>query len=270
MVLPIRTVVRPAVLAGQSNGLLPASILVDTPGVAGGPLVRLVTPAARAWRALTAAGERAGHDLMATSVVDSYRPYAVQENVFRQRYTTAYIPGVEAKVWLGTTWYKRSGYASAAVPGTSNHGWGLAVDVAHASGVLLDWLVAHAPAYGWSWELQSEPWHIRYCTGDAIPAAVLTYEENDVVTPEDIEAIAKRTKTLILSDGGVQRLLLRVEALLSGRDPVAIGDGEPNVLHRRLDAIDLKMPTGGGGSVDVEAVVESVLQRTRLTVDDNN
>ena len=56
----------------------------------------------------------------------------------------------------------------AAVPGTSNHGWGLAVDICAESyaGARWDWLAANAPAYGWDnpdWARPGgskyEPWH---------------------------------------------------------------------------------------------------------------
>jgi hypothetical protein len=38
------------------------------------------------------------------------------------------------------------------------------------------WFRANAERYGFSWELQSEPWHIRYVTGDDIPQAVIDFE----------------------------------------------------------------------------------------------
>ena len=71
--------------------------------------------------------------------------------------------------------------SGAAVPGTSNHGWGTAVDLPdyREGGIGLEWnygtekyewLKAHAPAYGWvnpSWAVQGgvgphEPWHFEY------------------------------------------------------------------------------------------------------------
>jgi hypothetical protein len=39
--------------------------------------------------------------------------------------------------------------------------------------------VDHAGEFGWSWELQSEPWHLRYVAGDEVPAAVIEFEEDD-------------------------------------------------------------------------------------------
>lgn len=192
MAYPERDVIRSAVLTGQSNGKLSTSILVDTPGLAGGPVVRLVAPAARAWRALTAAALKAGHTLKATSLVDSYRPYEVQANLFASRYTrTSYLTSLW---WDGSYWVHSSG-AAAAIPGTSNHGWGLAVDTGEErdgdagteslDAGTLDWLVRNEVTYGWSHELQSEPWHLRYWAGDAIPAAVLQYEESDMAMSDD-------------------------------------------------------------------------------------
>jgi hypothetical protein len=41
----------------------------------------------------------------------------------------------------------------------------------------LRWLAEHAPDYGFSWELlPEEPWHLHYCPGDKVPAAVVAYE----------------------------------------------------------------------------------------------
>jgi LAS superfamily LD-carboxypeptidase LdcB len=65
-----------------------------------------------------------------------------------------------------------AGYA--AVPGTSNHGWGLAVDL--CGGIQVDyspeheWLMDHAAEFSWfhpSWALPGgpgphEPWHWEF------------------------------------------------------------------------------------------------------------
>lgn len=182
--LPVVAVKPIAALGGQRNGRLDPAVLVRVPGLDRSPDVVLVASAARCWRALCAAALAAGHVLKATSEVDSYRPRSVQERVFKARYVrVSYRTGT---FWDGSFWRKRPKVATAAVPGTSNHGWGRAVDVGEerdrdATAESLDaatlaWLIEHAPGYGWSWELQDEPWHIRQVAGDTIPAALRAWE----------------------------------------------------------------------------------------------
>src|SRR4029453_13479957 len=123
--------------------------------------------------------------LRATSSADSYRTLEQQTQTFKSRYTRDFLAGRPFRRFQGHKWFQRPDTAVAAVPGTSNHGLGLAVDVAGATGARLDWLLAHAADYGWSWGTQSEGWHIRYCSGDAIPAAVrlaqeMAHEEDDM------------------------------------------------------------------------------------------
>ena len=63
--------------------------------------------------------------------------------------------------------YAALGPKVAAKPGTSNHGWGTAIDVPEwpcEYGLHTperDWLVAHGPAYGWYSE-SAEYWHFDY------------------------------------------------------------------------------------------------------------
>jgi LAS superfamily LD-carboxypeptidase LdcB len=65
-----------------------------------------------------------------------------------------------------------------AVPGTSNHNLGIAIDIAHASGARLAWLLKNAQDFGFSWEVQSEPWHLRYVAGDNVPLRVKEWLAN--------------------------------------------------------------------------------------------
>jgi LAS superfamily LD-carboxypeptidase LdcB len=92
---------------------------------------------------------RFGADLCLT---DGYRSYGEQVAVRRQK------PGL------------------AAVPGTSQHGWGLAVDVCGLTGYggdVYPWLRENAPAFGWDnpdWARDggsgpNEPWHWEYVAG---------------------------------------------------------------------------------------------------------
>ena len=111
------------------------------------PRHRLQRDAARAFDALSRAHQdETGQPLCIT---DSYRSYAEQVRLFRVKPTLA------------------------AVPGTSNHGWGLAVDlcggVERFDGAAHAWMQRHAGEFGWvhpSWAQRGgsrpEPWHWEF------------------------------------------------------------------------------------------------------------
>jgi LAS superfamily LD-carboxypeptidase LdcB len=255
MALPVSDYVRmPASLAGQSNGKIAADRLVDTPGQAGGPTVRMCRPAYRAWRAMEAAARSAGHILKTTSFYDSYRPFSVQDSIFRTRYR---IVGWDSGLWYdGNWWVIKAGYAVAAVPGTSNHGWALALDLGEEkdgdtgtesidSGTV-DWLVRNAERFGFSAELQSEPWHWRYYEGDQIPQAVLDYEEGEVAgygfaTQEQANDVWRRT-------GSMQRML--AEDIIPRLEALKLQAAEIQAACARIEAaIAALEPGSGGGSL---------------------
>lgn len=133
------------------------------------PYLRLTAATEAAFAALRAAVYAAyGWWLTLT---DAYRDYATQERIFRERYTTTYLPGRPRKFWLGRWWYLKQGYATAAVPGTSNHGWGTTVDAANLGGFggeKYHQLAAVAPYYGWSnaeGAAIGEAWHWNHVGG---------------------------------------------------------------------------------------------------------
>jgi cell wall-associated NlpC family hydrolase len=128
---------------GYPNGLIPPSAMCPL-GVAGHSLR---CDAAAAYRAMSAA--------FATSfggpicITDSYRTYAGQVRLYGQK------------------------PALAAVPGTSNHGWGLAVDLCGGIQTFgtpqYAWMVANAGRFGFlhpTWadpgNGREEPWHWEY------------------------------------------------------------------------------------------------------------
>ncbi|MGF1661857.1 MAG: D-alanyl-D-alanine carboxypeptidase family protein [Kineosporiaceae bacterium] len=128
-----------------SNGEVPDSYLCELP--VGGH--RLRADAAIAYMLLNEAyAARFGQDMCLTS---SYRTYAQQVAVKRQ------------KGWL------------AAQPGTSEHGYGLAVDLCggvESGGEAYWWLRENAPAFGWdnpTWARpegsKTELWHWEYVAG---------------------------------------------------------------------------------------------------------
>jgi D-alanyl-D-alanine carboxypeptidase len=106
------------------------------------------------------------------SLGGGYRDYARQEALWYDRMT---LDKAEAKkplvrrVWQGRTWYLKK-MAPVAVPGTSNHGWGLSVDFDLSDPKTYAWLDRYAPSYGFFMEAKPtrpdgdknpyfEPWH---------------------------------------------------------------------------------------------------------------
>ena len=74
--------------------------------------------------------------------------------------------------------FQRYGSPRAAIPGNSNHGWGLAVDLpdweypseyppGQAAEIKYgtpqeNWLIANGPKFGWYFDVAGEPWHMDY------------------------------------------------------------------------------------------------------------
>ena len=174
-VLPI---IMPTDLVGQKNGELNPALLRDIKA----PNGKLHHLAATAWNALQLAAFFDGIEL---KHVGAYRPLDRQVALFNERYSSTKTPRKPevTRKYQGKTWYLKKGMAPAGTPGTSNHGWGLAIDVASASGKRLDWLLgdgfytSNALKFGFSWEVRdganAEAWHIRYVAGDTLPQAVL-------------------------------------------------------------------------------------------------
>jgi hypothetical protein len=123
-----------------SNGQLPPS---DLAPIAQG---QLATAPAAAWNAMNMEARRRGLELVPTGSASSYRTFAQQEQLY-----AAYLNGTGAL---------------AAVPGTSNHGWGTAVDTPDQR--YWDMIQQIGAAFGyqkqWS-DAQSEPWHVVYQPG---------------------------------------------------------------------------------------------------------
>jgi len=175
---PVLPLIMPSDLKGEANGNLKPSLLRDIKA----PNGKLHHLAATAWNALQLAAYFDGVEL---KHVGAYRPLSEQIALFNNRYEaqkTGRVPEV-TRVYNGKTWYLKKGMAPAGTPSTSNHGWGLAIDVASASGPRLEWLIgdgfmtSNALKFGFSWEVKSganaEAWHIRYVCGDKLPEAVL-------------------------------------------------------------------------------------------------
>lgn len=159
----------PISLKNVEPGKLHPSLLRKIPQ--GGQLHYL---AADAWNAMVDAAKADGVELKPTSSGDTYRSYDSQKAGFLKRYQLQPIPGQSTKTFEGKTWYLKKGMAMLATPGKSQHNLGLAIDIHTASEKKrLNWLIANVRKFGFSWEVvPSEPWHIRYTEGDAVPQAV--------------------------------------------------------------------------------------------------
>ena len=144
--------------------------------------------------AMIAAAARDGVVLRATQ---GYRPLAEQISLFLARYVLAVLglgPFGDVRWWAGRR-YVRSTGAAAAVPGTSNHGWGQAIDWDISQAGALAWLTAHAHEYGWSrpaWTFLAvslEPWHWEAVqvpmSGGATSTPTTTTDQEDIVATID-------------------------------------------------------------------------------------
>lgn len=207
--LPVTPVQMPACLIGQRNGSIDPRLLVRTHA----PELLMVAPGARSFNAMQAACEaETGHRIRAVS---GYRTVRTQwwgfggkgaryepcsrivwlltpkerrkewPDAARRDFAARHpdLPITDARWWVKInfgTQLKPRYRATAAVPEESNHGWALALDVRSIPAKVVAWLIANAWRFGFSAEVQSEPWHWRYFAGDQIPAAVIEYEEGDV------------------------------------------------------------------------------------------
>lgn len=117
-----------------SNGSLSPSELAPIPGG------QLATEAAGGWNA---PGGPADHNLRPGGPNSSYRLKSPASRYGTQEWFWAHQPPV------------------AAFPGTSNHGWGKAVDLAETW--MRGWIDDHGRAFGWAkTEAFSEWWHVNY------------------------------------------------------------------------------------------------------------
>jgi hypothetical protein len=123
-----------------SNGQLPPEALAP---IAGGQLERT---AAAAWNAMNVEARRLGVELRPTGSKSSYRTYAQQ-----------------VELW---NLYQSGKGNLAATPGTSNHGWGLAVDLATTQMRSMVDRIGRGYGYAKDWsDAPSEWWHLKYRAG---------------------------------------------------------------------------------------------------------
>jgi hypothetical protein len=141
----------------QLTGL--STLLPDVADVRGHYLApQAATAFAQMYRAMLAAG-------LKPNLTDSYRPYSVQSNGFDwDEYVLTGGSITDTKARKGATRRKKGTRNTAmAFPGTSNHGWGKAIDISPAP--VQNWIKKYGVQYGWSWyegRACNEDWHYTY------------------------------------------------------------------------------------------------------------
>lgn len=125
----------PTELKRYGNGTIPASALTEISG----SNHKLWEPAATSFEALRAAAKADGVEI---GITDSYRTYDTQVDLVRRK-------GL----------YTEGGLA--AKPGTSNHGWGMALDLRLDSEAQA-WMRKNAGNFGFVEDVPREPWHWGY------------------------------------------------------------------------------------------------------------
>jgi hypothetical protein len=149
-----------------ANGQIPASALVGISGRAGARL--LAGPAASWERVFAEVHRRFGWHPTPTGSSDAYRELAQQVSTFLDRYVPARTGDGfygDVRWWNGVRYVRKKGKAAAAVPGTSNHGKGRAVDVTGLGGfggTRYAQFAQVAIPLGWSnaeGRSVNEPWH---------------------------------------------------------------------------------------------------------------
>jgi hypothetical protein len=134
----------PPEMVAYGNGKLPRELLTPI----GIGQHRLWAPAAQQFITMRTAAAQQG---VSISVTDSYRNYDSQVELAARK-------GLSQNGGL------------AAVPGTSEHGWGLAVDM-DVNGAGMAWLKANGASYGWVQPSTREPWHWEFHGLTADPTA---------------------------------------------------------------------------------------------------
>ncbi len=125
----------PTELAAYGNGKIPSNAL-EKVGTTGH---KLWAPAAESLTRMLADAKKDGVKI---GITDSYRSYAEQVDVARRK-------GL----------YSQGGLA--AKPGTSDHGWGMAVDL-DLNNKAQAWMRANGEKYGFEEDTPREPWHWGY------------------------------------------------------------------------------------------------------------
>lgn len=190
--IPETNVTVPTFLRGAANGRFPHEWL-RSPEQSTALHRMMFVPVSYAMQAMHLAAAEDGVLLRTTG---RYRTYDQQVALFRARFVP-YDTGTGVKrTWQGQTWWKLPGVALAATPGTSNHGLGLADDIAEQDDqdpelesiddVTLQWLKDNAGDFGFALDLHSERWHWHWYNRDSLTERTVEVLDAAGVVIEDL------------------------------------------------------------------------------------
>lgn len=194
---------RPADLKDGTNGKLGPCQLAPVffPGYGWSSLHTL---AKRAYEAMLVAAQAVVPPKLKLTVTPggAYRAWQRQYDAFMERMSPTDTGTGITRIYNGKVYWLKPGWAPVAAPewrdnlgvwhGGSNHGWGLAIDLALWDGMrslgittntkVWQWLQENAESFGFSWEGAKpgekgwEPWHLRYVAAEKVPQRVLDIE----------------------------------------------------------------------------------------------
>ncbi len=218
------------------NGRLPASLLSP---IGGGE--RLRYDAADSYRRCLAAGMPPG------GVREGYRDYATQERYYD-----------DPPNHLGL----------AAVPGTSQHGWGVALDLDPAQTA---WLLAH-PSHGWRRTIRAESWHWEWTPALDQHRQQTPHQEDDM-TP-DQERMLREVHAALGAGGAVGLpdtdtvlgIVRHIDSQTNGLpDVVQAIAASTNGTPEALAALGAQMTTVGTALTELAGVVYAGTPGTPVT-----
>ena len=269
-----------------ANGQFPTSATV---ALATAPGQRLEATAARQWDALARSVQSTYGWL--PYLTDSYRPYAVQERIFRERYRVQSGSGPygDVRYWQGQRWVRVTG-AAAAVPGTSNHGWGKAVDCSGLggfNGTKFNQLASLAARFGFSnteGRSVGEAWHWVFTgsyqtsnpvggggsvTVPNVPGAPAPLDpEDDMPTAQEVAAALLETRIAI---GGGQTVLVREalahatvvkQAMFDGGSSMPGGQPLKDRLETRFNQVDKSLASVSATAAEARDTAKTAAEQT--------
>lgn len=200
-------------MAEYENGRIPPEALRRLS--VGGSLLAGAAASFERWRVQAA---EVGRTLTIASVADAYRTFEQQEDLFLKRYEVGSGPGPfgDVREYKNVKYYRARG-AAVAVPGTSNHGKGLAVDIANTGafgGSFHNWLSSTGPALGWTnteGRSVNEPWHWVYGGSNNTPPTEDDMTPDQAAKLDAIFALLTPGQAGVKFDGDIFARLKRLE-----------------------------------------------------------